>query len=229
MRVTRIKAIIFDLDGCLVDSERLVLEAIVDEMKAEGVADASFEEIRDNFLGCSLARIKAHVEARSGRPCADGFAGRIEGRLRAAYPDHLRRIDGVLPLLQDLKDRGIAVGIATGGSISRMGFTLQHSGLADWFNGTGFSAEMVQRGKPAPDIFLLAAEGLGVLPEDCAVMEDSPLGVTGAVTAGMRAVGFVGGGHLDGMRAAHAQNLQDTGASAVLYSLDGMLEALLDL
>ena len=53
--------------------------------------------------------------------------------------------------------------------------------------------------------------------------------VTGAVTAGMRAVGFVGGGHLDGMRAAHAQNLQDTGASAVLYSLDGMLEALLDL
>ena len=92
----------------------------------------------------------------------------------------------------------------------------------------GFSADQVRHGKPAPDLFLLAARRLGIVPGQCAVMEDSPHGIAGARAAGMRAVGFTGGSHLDGMRGDHARRLRDAGAVTVLSEMDGMVDALLD-
>ena len=97
--------------------------------------------------------------------------------------------------------------------------TLRIAGLEGWFKGTQCSAEEVCRGKPAPDVFQLAQARLGASAGDCLVLEDSPHGIAGALAAGIPAVGFVGGSHLDGRRAGHAQVLRDAGAVAVFDNL----------
>lgn len=220
------KAVIFDLDGCLVDSEPHALEAIAAEMRALGVKDASAEEIGARFLGVSLSVIHAYVAERSGRPTPADFTARFEGRLFEVYQTELRQIAGAEALLQALQAAGVQMAIATGGSLKRLGVTLQTSGLARYFEGRAFSADQVARGKPAPDLFELAARELGVSPADCVVLEDSPHGVEGALAAGMQAVGFVGGSHLDGRRAAHAALLSAKGAREVLSDMAGMFTAL---
>ena len=220
------RAVIFDLDGVLVDSEPLSLGVLADEMRALGIADATPEEVGRQFLGVSLPVIRAYVADRLGRPVPEAFVERFEDRLLAIYPEKLQVIDGVPALLDQLQDAGIGMAIATGGSLRRMGETLRVSGLDRWFQGRAFSADQVAQGKPAPDLFLLAARELGVIPKDCVILEDSPHGVTGALRAGARAVGFTGGSHLDLSRAEHAALLRGKGAAPVLDSMTGMFAAL---
>lgn len=212
-------AVIFDLDGCLVDSEPLALEAIAAEMRALGIEHASTAEIRDRFLGVSIGAICEEISHGADIPYPEGFAERFEDRAIAAYRRDLRRIDGAEALLGWLADQGIAMAIATGGSIRRMTETLSIGGLSRWFEGRAFSADQVARGKPAPDLVLFAADRLGVPPEACVVVEDAPHGVKGAMTAGMRAVGFVGGSHLHGIRESHAARLRAAGADPVVARL----------
>ena len=217
-----IRAVIFDLDGCLVDSEPLVLSAIVEEMRRLGIEDADVAQIRTSFLGMSIGRIREHVGERLGRPCPEDFATRIEDRLEAIYPERLRLSQGALPLLDRLAAAGIVHAIATGGSRRRLRLTLHTVGLSERFAGAAISAEEVARGKPAPDIFLRAAETLSVQPGDCLVVEDSPHGVAGARAAGMRATGYVGGSHLDGIRDDHAGLLREAGAGTVRDRLEAV-------
>lgn len=219
-------AVIFDLDGVLVDSEPLSLGVLAEEMRALGIVDATADEVGRQFLGVSLKVIRAYVADRLGRPVPEAFVQRFEDRLLAIYPEKLRVIDGVPELLNQLQDAGIGIAIATGGSLHRMGETLRISGLDRWFQGRAFSADQVAQGKPAPDLFLLAARELGVDPKDCVILEDSPHGVTGALRAGARAVGFTGGSHLDLSRAEHAALLRGKGAAPVLDSMTGMFAAL---
>lgn len=221
-----IHAVIFDMDGCLVDSEPLSLEILAAMMTAEGLP-ASPDDLRKRFLGVSIQSIVSHVSDALGRDLP-GFAERFEDRLIARYPAELRVIPGISGVLDGLAAQGIAVAIATGSSVRRLHLTLQVAGLAGRFGAHVFSADQVRHGKPAPDLFLLAAERLGIAPQACAVMEDSPHGIAGARAAGMRAVGFTGGSHLDGMREDHAQRLRDAGAAVVLPGLDGMVQTLLD-
>lgn len=225
--MTEIRAVIFDMDGCLVDSEPMSLETLSDLMAAEGL-QATTDELRRKFLGVSIQSIVSHIAEALGRDDLPDFARDFEERLLARYPAELRVIPGIPALLDDLTARGIAVAIATGSSVHRLGITLDVAGLADRFGARIFSADQVRRGKPAPDLFLLAADRLGIPPQACAVMEDSPHGIVGARAAGMRAVGFTGGTHLAGMQHDHARRLRDAGAVAVLPDLTGMLDALLD-
>ncbi|CTQ34727.1 HAD family hydrolase [Jannaschia rubra] len=215
-----IRAVIFDLDGCLVDSEPLVLGAIAAEMRALGIADATAEEIRASFLGRSMDRIRAHVAARLGRPCPAEFGQRVEERLARSYPTDLRLSDGAPALLDRLDALGMRYGIATGGSVRRLEMTLEAVDLTARFAGTGVSADEVAEGKPAPDVFLRAAERLGVAPRQCLVIEDSPHGIEGARRAGMPALGYVGGSHLQGIRDDHAEVLRRAGAAEVHRGLD---------
>ena len=219
------RAVIFDLDGCLVDSEPLSIGAIIAEMAALGIPGTTFEAIRDSFLGVSMRVICDHVAKKLGVDCPPDFTDRVERRLFESYRTGLRLIDGVEGLLDRLEGAGIPFAIATGGSIRRMTYTLDCAGLTGRFPGRAFSADQVARGKPAPDIFLFAAAQLQVAPSACVVVEDSPLGVAGAVAAGARAVGFVGGSHLDGRRGAHGALLAARGASPVLPDMSGMFEA----
>ncbi len=221
-----IRAIIFDMDGCLVDSEPLSLEAVAAEMRASGLRDATAAEVGTKYLGVSLAKIAKDVEAQLGKPCAPGFADRMEARLFAAYESGLRQMDGVEDMLRLLNQAGIPVAIASGASVRRLEKTLKIARLDGYFGNRGFSADLVRRGKPAPDIFLLAAEKLGVAPQNCAVLEDSPHGIKGAVTAGMWTVGFVGGSHLAGREADHTAILRAAGAHQVIGHLSQALAAL---
>ena len=225
--MTDIRAVIFDMDGCLVDSEPMSLETLAELMAAEGL-HATPDDLRKRFLGMSIQAIVRQIAQALDRPDLPDFARDFEERLLARYPAELRVIPGIPALLDDLAAGGIAVAIATGSSVRRLGITLEVAGLAERFGDRIFSADQVRRGKPAPDLFLLAAERLGVPPDACAVMEDSPHGIAGAVAAGMRAVGFTGGTHLEGMRDDHARRLADAGAAAVLSGLADMAGALLD-
>lgn len=221
------QAVIFDLDGCLVDSETLSISAIAEEIQDMGATGVTYDYIRDRFLGVSMRVICEHVAEQTGKTCADDFVDRVEERLFARYRTDLRQIEGAAAMLDALHDRGTPVAIATGGSIRRMAETLRISGLARYFEGTAFSADQVKHGKPAPDLFLLAAEELGVDPASCVVMEDSPHGIQGAKSAGMRAVGFVGGTHLNPMRESHKQLLLSKGAEQVCETIPETLAAIL--
>jgi HAD superfamily hydrolase (TIGR01509 family) len=216
--MTATRAVIFDLDGCLVDSETLALEAIAAEMRALGIADATWTELREDFLGVSLSVVCDYLAKRLGGPCPVDFPENFLRRLLAFYADRLPLVEGVTNLLDRLRNAGIAIGVATGGSVARMQSTLEIAGLDKYFAGRAFSADQVAHGKPAPDLVLHVAHQLGVAPADCAVVEDSPHGILGAVAAGMRAIGFVGGTHLDGMRERQIQRLRDAGAEVVVSS-----------
>ncbi len=222
-----IKAVIFDLDGCLVDSEPLSLEAIASEMRALGLKDATAEEIGDKFLGVAMPVIADYVSGRLGAPVSGDFASRVETQLLATYETELRQIPGAAELLGSLKTQGHGMAIATGGSLERMTTTLNLSGLEGWFEGTATSAAEVRQGKPAPDIFLLALERLKMSPSECVVLEDSPHGVKGALAAGIPALGFVGGSHLEGKRESHAKTLRDAGAAHVFHRLDDVARHIL--
>lgn len=220
-------AIIFDLDGCLVDSEPLSIGAIVEVAHEMGVSHVTFDDIRARFLGVSMRVICAELTRSTGQAAYAEFVDRVETRLFTTYKERLRQIDGVVAMLLTLKQNNIAMAVATGGSIRRMNETLLISGLAPWFENTAFSADQVEHGKPAPDLFLFAAAELGVPADKCVVLEDSPHGVRGAVDAGMRVVGFVGGSHLEGMRKAHTELLISKGADTVAGTLMDALAAFL--
>ncbi|ULB11899.1 HAD family phosphatase [Cereibacter azotoformans] len=221
-----VRAVIFDLDGCLVDSEPHSLAALVGEMQTIGLPRTTVEEVRERFLGVSMADICRDIERRTGGPVPADFIDRVEARLFRAYALRLRPMAGADRLLDRLEVAGLAMAIATGGSVRRMHETLRLGGLASRFAGRAFSADEVPRGKPAPDLFLKAAAVLGVPPDRCAVLEDSPHGIAGACAAGMRAVGFTGGSHLEGLQAAHRGLLLEAGASQVVGRLDEAFAAL---
>jgi HAD superfamily hydrolase (TIGR01509 family) len=222
-----VRGVIFDLDGCLVDSEPLSLEALASEMRALGIRDATAQEMGNQFLGVAMPVIADYVSGRLGAPVPDGFADRVETQLLATYQTDLRQIPGAAKLLGNLEAQGCAMAIATGGSLKRMAATLDLSGLAGWFEGTATSAAEVKQGKPAPDLFLLALERLKMTPSECVVLEDSPHGVKGALAAGIQAIGFVGGSHLEGKRDRHAKTLRDAGAAHVFERLEDVARHIL--
>jgi HAD superfamily hydrolase (TIGR01509 family) len=218
--MSHVRGVIFDLDGCLVDSEPLSLEAIASEMRTLGIKDATAQEIGNKFLGVAMPVIADYASDRLDAPVPKNFAQRVESQLLATYQNELRRISGATELLGGLKAQGCAMAIATGGSLKRMAATLEMSGLASWFEGTASSAAEVAQGKPAPDLFLLALERLEMTPSECVVLEDSPHGVKGALAAGIPAIGFVGGSHLEGRRDTHAATLREAGATHVFERLE---------
>ena len=224
--MTKPQAVIFDLDGCLVDSEPLSLASLATEMRAAGIPWATFEEVRDRYLGVSSDYVYRDIADYLGRPCPPDLGERFNRRLFKAYETDLRPIPSMISLLDAVQAAGIATCIASGGSPERIALTLALTGLTDRFGKRTFSGEQVAHGKPAPDLVLLAARTLGVSPETCVVIEDSPHGVQGARAAGMRAFGYSGGNHLDGVREAHGERLRAAGAELVSDNAADLLAAL---
>ncbi|SDJ21944.1 haloacid dehalogenase superfamily, subfamily IA, variant 3 with third motif having DD or ED [Aliiruegeria lutimaris] len=128
-------------------------------------------------------------------------------------------------LIDMVKAAGLTTCIVSGSGMDRIRRTLASTGLTGYFAERIFSGEEVPRGKPAPDLFLHAAGELGVAPADCMVIEDAPLGVQGAIAAGMRAFGFTRGSHLDGIRKTHGGRLSKAGAKAVFASTPELRQA----
>ncbi|WP_319529216.1 HAD-IA family hydrolase [uncultured Cohaesibacter sp.] len=214
--MTTTNAVIFDLDGCLVDSEPVSLRALAIELQEAGVPGACFEMTRDNYLGWSLTDVSKDASVRLGRPVPADLVDRYHQRLFDFYEkDGLPQVASMVALHDRLRDAGLITAIASGGSPDRIIRSLTASGLLSRFEGRTFSGEQVERGKPAPDLFFFTAKQMNLDPAACIVVEDSPHGIEGAKAAGMRAVGFTGGSHLDAIRDQHRDLLLSKGAEAV--------------
>ncbi|MFI1968387.1 haloacid dehalogenase [Streptomyces cinnamoneus] len=185
-----IELVIFDCDGVLVDSEPIAVR-IEAEVLAELGWRLTESEIVDRFVGRTTESMRKEIEAHLGRGLPAGWEDEMEARYRAALLAELAPVDGVVAALDALAH--LPACIASSGSHDKMRLTLGHTGLFSRFEGRIFSASEVGRGKPAPDLFLHAAERMGVAPDRCVVVEDSQYGVQAARAAGMRAFGYAGG------------------------------------
>ena len=218
---TPIELVILDFDGVVADSEVLSLSTLRNALGAHGV-EMTAEDVMGHFLGRSIETIR-EVAARQYPDCSlSGLAETWQSALFAAFRQALEPIDSVLHLLDHLDRNDVPYCVASSSSHQRLGVALDAMNLA-WRFRYVFSAEDVGRGKPFPDLFLHAAEKMGVLPERCFVIEDSPFGVKAARRANMRCAGFVGGSHLVGLEREHARKLMEHGAEFVFSSYETLI------
>jgi len=182
--------VIFDCDGVLVDSEVISNEALTRALSSEGLA-MTLQETRRDFQGLLLADIAARAEAKLGRKLPGDWLERYERDRDEAFHRELKPVPGAAEAVRRIGDAGVAVCVASQGKLSKTRLSLGLTGLRDLFRGDAlFSAYSVPRGKPHPDVFLHAAAVMNAKPSRCAVVEDTPSGVTAAVSAGMRAFGY---------------------------------------
>lgn len=181
--------VIFDCDGVLVDSERLAVRADAEALHELGWM-LTDEEIVERFMGRTSSAMEDAIEAYLGGPLPEGWVDRWQRRYMELITSELTAVDGVVEALDAIST---PVCVASSGSHDKMRKTLGKTGLYDRFDGNIFSATEVAEGKPAPDLFLYAAERMGVAPRNCAVIEDSKYGVQAARSAGMTAFGYAGG------------------------------------
>jgi HAD superfamily hydrolase (TIGR01509 family) len=186
----RYELVIFDNDGVLVDSEPISNRILAAHLTELGHPTSYEDSIRD-YMGSAMHRIHDLVQERTGRRLPDDFDDVFHGRVFAAFERELKPVAGVSDVLEKLAADGVPYCVASSGSHERIRVGHRTTGLDRWFEESRiFSSQDVGRGKPAPDLFLYAAERMGVAPERCVVVEDSPLGVQAAVAAGMDVYGF---------------------------------------
>jgi len=212
----RFDLVIFDCDGVLIDSELLSVQADIECLAEYGI-DLAAEEILDRYTGTS--GMVADLEARYGR-ALPGFDERHRQLVRPLFEAGLQAIGGVAAVLDGLACRSC---VASSSSPQRLQHALSLVGLFQRFHPHIFSADEVAHGKPAPDLFLHAADRMGVAPQRCVVVEDSVPGVAAAVAAGMPAIGFTGGSHC---RPGHAARLAAAGAELVIDRMGELVPAL---
>ncbi|MFJ4484944.1 HAD family hydrolase [Streptomyces longwoodensis] len=186
----RYDLVIFDNDGVLVDSEPLSNRHLAAYLTELGHPTTYEDSIRD-YMGSAMHRIHDLVLERTGQRLPADFDDVFHTRVFAAFERELKPVTGVVEVLERLRAEGVPYCVASSGSHERIRVGHRVTGLDRWFDeGRIFSSQDVGRGKPAPDLFLHAAREMGVAPERCIVVEDSPLGVQAAVAAGMDVVGF---------------------------------------
>jgi HAD superfamily hydrolase (TIGR01509 family) len=184
--------IIFDCDGVLVDSEVLSCRCLAQALEGCGIA-LEFTDALELFLGRSTSVVLQHY-AGEGRALPDSFVSDLKARTRESFRISLQPIPGIALLLAELKTPHC---VASSSDLDRVSFSLERTGLSRFFDNHIFTSEMVARGKPAPDLFLYAAEKMRAQPAKTLVIEDSVSGVAAAKAAGMQVWGFVGGSHYE--------------------------------
>jgi HAD superfamily hydrolase (TIGR01509 family) len=187
--VAAFELVIFDCDGVLIDSERLGVKVDTAALHELGWP-LSEAEVIERFVGRSDRDNQAAIEAHLRRKLPDDWAEQIETRYRESFAQALTPVDGVLEALDRIT---LPTCVASGATHAHLRYTLGLTGLHDRFAGRIFSAEDVANGKPAPDLFLYAAEQMDADPTGCVVVEDSRPGVEAARAAGMRVLAFAGG------------------------------------
>ena len=209
--------LIFDCDGVLVDSESLSCRIDAEFLTQIGIPYTA-EEIARQFLGVSLKTMIARIEAERGCRLPDDFSERLNRILFARFETDLKPIEGVRDAILSLPYPRC---VASSSVPERIALSLRITGLSDLFDDI-FSSTQVPRGKPAPDLFLHAASNMKARPEDCVVIEDSVAGVQAALAAGMRVIGFTGGGHCG---PDHAERLRQAGAPLVIDRMADLPDA----
>jgi len=186
--------VIFDCDGVLVDSEPISMRVLTESINAAGVA-MTVEQVHAAFVGGSLERVEREIAGRRGAPLPDGWIDEIYHARARAFERGLEPVPGARDAVEAVRGLGWETCVASQGRPAKMEQTLGLTGLSDLFPPARiFSATMVARPKPAPDLFLHAARACGWEPRDCVVVEDSLFGIRGARAAGMRVLGYLAPG-----------------------------------
>jgi HAD superfamily hydrolase (TIGR01509 family) len=210
-----ISHIIFDCDGVLVDSEPLSMRADVEILKRFGIEMTEAEAHR-RFVGRTFEAMIKELSIQRGVVFPDGLLASKNARLAELYRSELQLVRGVRDALESIRNMGLTMSIASNSPKERVKLALQLTGLIGYFKDAIVTFEDVPHGKPAPDVFLLAAKKAGCKAEDCIVVEDSITGVTAAVDAGCWTLGFTGT-HED--EQAHGEKLKDIGAEALFAKM----------
>jgi HAD superfamily hydrolase (TIGR01509 family) len=205
-------ALIFDFDGVIADSE-----AIANSVLAEIVTDlghsTTLDQALDRYSGRRWDEAMAEIEATIGKPLPSDFSGKLKRATLDRFRTDLKEVSGAAKFIRRFSH--IPRCIASSSSMDRLQLCLSALALRAEFGDHVFSADMVARGKPFPDIFLFAAGRLGVNPGECLVIEDSAGGIKAAVAAGMTAVGLCAASHI---REGHDIKLRDAGAVHLAHS-----------
>jgi HAD superfamily hydrolase (TIGR01509 family) len=187
--VTAPQLAIFDCDGVLVDSEPIAIR--VDQIILERLGwPMSLDEIVERFVGRPHSFFTSEIEAHLGRPLPDDWETEYLPLYEAAFVAELVAVEGIAAALEQVM---VPTCVASSSSHRAIRRSLDLTGLRPHFEERIYSAEDVLHGKPAPDVFLFAAAGMGADPSQCIVIEDSVHGVAAARAAGMRVLAFAGG------------------------------------
>eukprot|EP00527_Entomoneis_sp_CCMP2396_P009848 CAMPEP_0198137592 /NCGR_PEP_ID=MMETSP1443-20131203/1061_1 /TAXON_ID=186043 /ORGANISM="Entomoneis sp., Strain CCMP2396" /LENGTH=277 /DNA_ID=CAMNT_0043799075 /DNA_START=93 /DNA_END=926 /DNA_ORIENTATION=+ len=185
--------VIWDCDGVLVDSEALLKKGEVESLAEYGI-EVTVEDCVRMFSGVSPDKAIENFKAETGQEIPiDFFPKQIAGSMDL-FRAQLQPL--MLETVSGLAKIGATQCIASGSPRDRVELCVDVAGMRPYFSSeVVYTREMVNKGKPAPDLFLHAAEQMGFAPEDCIVIEDASSGVKAAQAAGMEVLGFLGGGH----------------------------------
>jgi len=200
--------IIFDCDGVLIDSEPLASRTLAEALQAAGIAITP-EESHRVFTGKSEPDIRRLCAEHYGLENVDAVFAGWHDVLYAAFERELQPMPGMFEIVSRLQT---AKCVASNSRLARLRASLGRTPLWDLFTPHVYSAEMVARPKPAPDLLLHCAISLGISPHDCAMIDDSPHGIASAQAAGMLAIGFV---DPNDPRPNRSECLKEAGASLV--------------
>lgn len=190
----RFDAILFDFDGVLLESEYAGNAQIARYLTAIG-HPTTMEQSMENFMGLAGDAFLRAIEDWIGRPLPDDFHAAREAENRRALREGLAEVAGAIAFVRGLPPH-LPRAITSSSGTHWIDTHLRHLGVRDAFADHIYSGkEHVVRGKPAPDLYLLAAERLGVAIDRCVILEDSPVGATGAVASGAHVIGFTAGMH----------------------------------
>ncbi len=182
--------VIFDCDGVLVDTERMV-NASLAEMVSELGFPITGPDCQKRFMGRTLENVKEMVEGLIGRSLPADWPDQVRAQDMEVFKSGVPAVKGIAGVLDDLDNRNVPYCVGSSGKYQKMRTTLGSSGLLPRLEGKLYSAEDCAHGKPAPDVFLLAARSMGFEPASCVVIEDSVPGVEAARAAGMSVLAYV--------------------------------------
>jgi HAD superfamily hydrolase (TIGR01509 family) len=213
------RALIYDFDGVIADSEVLVNAAMADGVTRLGFPMTTDQSIA-TYLGMRwpevVARTKTLMSERGVAPPGN-FGDVLKSGIHRRFKDELTEVPGARAFIRQFAHLPRA--IASSSSADRLALCLDALGLTGDFGAHVYSADLVTNGKPAPDIFLLAAKKMNARPADCIVIEDSPGGIRAARAAGMTAIGLHAAAHL---APGHDIRLRDAGAHHIAKDWDAM-------
>lgn len=184
--------VIFDCDGVLVDSEPISIAVLTETVRRAG-GDIAIGDAYKRFLGRSVGAVVADLAAEYGLTITVPQLANMRHDLYERFRRELKAMDGVADVLERIE---WPLCVASSSQPERIRLSLDITGLREKFGPNIFSASMVERGKPSPDLFLHAAKAMQVAPHRCIVIEDSPAGIVAARRAGMRVLAFTGGSHI---------------------------------
>ena len=212
------RLVIFDCDGVLVDSESLTIPAM-GRLLAQFGLHLQHDEMRTHFSGVTTRQVPDIARKQWGVSLPEDFADQLEAAERRAVEEGLRAAPGVAGAIRSMVASGVAVCVASNGSPEAVAQRLKLTGLYPWFEGRLFSASMVGRSKPYPDLFLHAAQTLGVPPAQCVVVEDSAPGVRAGLAAGVRVLVYATEWNAGVAHALEVERFSDMGALPALLGL----------